>query len=108
MMAVGLPEDLRELLGRLNRGIAEPYGERYRGLVLFGSYARGEARKEGSDVDLLVLLEGEVNGWREYLKIEPVSWPLSRRGMCCRSFPSTWRQINNLENPFLRMPIGKA
>lgn len=74
MRAVGppedLPEDLRELLGRLHRGSAGLYGERYRGLVLFGSYARGEARREArgedSDVeDLLVLLEGEVSGWEE-------------------------------------------
>ena len=51
-------------------------------VVLFGSYAReearGEARGKDSDVvDLLVLPEGEVNGWQEYLKIEPVSRPLS-------------------------------
>jgi predicted nucleotidyltransferase len=70
MRAVGppedLPEDLRELLGRLHRGSAGLYGERYRGLVLFGSYARGEARGEDSDVEnLLVLLEGEVSGWEE-------------------------------------------
>ena len=77
MMAAGLPEDLQELLECLDRGVAELYGERYRGLVLFGSYARGEARGKDSDVDLLVLLEGEVNGWQEYLKIEPISWPLS-------------------------------
>jgi predicted nucleotidyltransferase len=47
-------------------------------VVLFGSYAReearGEARGKDSDVvDLLVLPEGEVNGWQESLKIEPVS-----------------------------------
>ena len=47
-MAVGLPEDLRELLGRLNRGIAELYGDRYRGLVLFGSHARGGRAKRGA------------------------------------------------------------
>lgn len=52
------------------------YGERYRGLVLFGSYARGEA-DEGSDVDLLVLLEGEVHSWQEYLRAEPITWPMS-------------------------------
>ena len=69
-------------------GIAELYGERYRGLVLFGPYARGEARKEGISVDLLVLLEGEVSGWREYLKIEPVSWSLSlESGYVLSTFP---------------------
>ena len=69
-------------------GIAELYGERYRGLVLFGSYARGEARGKDSDVDLLVLLADEVNGWHEYLKIELVSWSLSlESGYVLSTFP---------------------
>lgn len=74
-MVEGLPDDdLREVLGRLDRGISDLYGKRYRGMVLFGSYARGR----DSDVDLLVLLEGEVeSSWREYLKIEPVKRPLA-------------------------------
>jgi predicted nucleotidyltransferase len=76
MMAVGLPQDLQELLERLDRELSKLYGERYRGLVLFGSYAGGEA-DEGSDVDLLLLLEGEVNRWGEYLRAEPIVWPLS-------------------------------
>lgn len=42
----------------------ELYGERHRGLVLYGSHARGEA-DEGSDVDLLLLLEGQVQVGRE-------------------------------------------
>ena len=40
------------------------YGKRYRGLVLYGSHARGEA-DEGSDVDLLLLLEGPVEVGKE-------------------------------------------
>lgn len=71
-----LPKDLEELLGRLDRGFADLYRDRYQGLVLFGSYTRGEAG-EGSDMDLLLLLEGEVEPWREYLRAEPLSWPLS-------------------------------
>lgn len=38
------------------------FGERLRGIVLFGSEARGEAR-EDSDIDLLVLLSGPVGVW---------------------------------------------
>ena len=60
----------------MDRGLTGLYGDRYKGMVLFGSYARGDAEK-GSDVDLLLLLEGEVDGWREVLRAEPVKWPLS-------------------------------
>lgn len=75
-MAGRLPEDLLELLGRLDRGIAELYGERYRGLVLFGSYARGEA-DEGSDVDLLLLLDGKVDVGLEMDRSQDIKWPLT-------------------------------
>ncbi len=50
---------LDSILLELDGGLRELYGERYRGLVLYGSHARGEA-DEGSDVDLLLLLEGPV------------------------------------------------
>ncbi len=101
-MVNGLPDDLREVLGQLDRGISDLYGERYRGLVLFGSYARGEARGRDSDVDLLVLLEGEVNGWREYLRAEPLSWPLSlESGYVLSIFPVNVKAYLEPRKPFL-------
>lgn len=71
-----LPEDLTGLLHRLDRGLGSLYGDRYAGIVLYGSYARGEA-VEGSDVDLLLLLEGEVKTARELLRSQSVKWPLA-------------------------------
>jgi predicted nucleotidyltransferase len=50
-----LSPDLRALLRRLAHELEALYGERYGGLVLYGSYARAEA-DEGSDGDLLLLL----------------------------------------------------
>lgn len=50
---------VEEVLRSLDAGLRDLYGERRRGLVLYGSYARGEA-DEGSDVDLLLLLDGPV------------------------------------------------
>lgn len=71
-----LPSDLRRLLGRLARDFRGCYGDRYRGLILYGSYARGEA-DEGSDVDLLLLLEGEVDPARELRRTQAIKWPLA-------------------------------
>ena len=101
-MVGGLPEDLQALLGQLDRALAALYEDRYRGLVLFGSYARGEARGKDSDVDLLVLLEGEVKGWKEYLNIEPVSWPLSfESGYVLSIFPVNVEAYLEPRKPFL-------
>ena len=69
-------EELNGLLDELARGLKDLYGERYRGLVLYGSYARGEA-DEGSDVDVLLLLNGEVDTVEELARAEEVKWPLS-------------------------------
>ena len=71
-----LPSTLRDLLHRLEAGLRELYAERFRGLLLFGSHARGDAR-EGSDIDLLLLLDGLVDPVREILRMEPVTWQLS-------------------------------
>lgn len=71
-----LPSSLQEAVRKLETGLKRLYGERFRGLLLYGSYARGDAR-EGSDVDLLLLLEGPVNTVREILHLADVKWPLS-------------------------------
>lgn len=55
---------LEEVLRDLDVALRGFHGERYRGLVLYGSRARGDAR-EDSDVDLLLLLEGPVEVGRE-------------------------------------------
>jgi len=71
-----LPPPLREAVRKLETGLRDLYGERFRGLLLYGSYARGDFR-DGSDVDLLLLLEGPVNPSREILHMEDVNWPVS-------------------------------
>lgn len=40
------------------------YGGRLADVILFGSHARGEAR-EGSDIDVLLVLEGKVDPYEE-------------------------------------------
>lgn len=47
---------IQGLLDELKVGLARIYGERLRGVYLYGSYARGEADPE-SDVDVLIVLD---------------------------------------------------
>ena len=46
-----------ERLSGVRDALAEALGERFKGVVLYGSEARGEADAD-SDIDLLVLLDG--------------------------------------------------
>ena len=51
------------------------YGTRLHGVVLYGSCARGTEETE-SDIDLMVLLEGPVDGAQEIRRIWEVPYPL--------------------------------
>lgn len=66
-----LPLAVRLALGELKRGVADLYGERFQRLYLYGSYARGAAHEE-SDVDVLVVLNGEVKLGGEITRMSPV------------------------------------
>ncbi len=53
-----------EIVAALRTKLEGLYGPRLVSLVLFGSYARGDA-EPGSDIDLLVVLRGNVNAGEE-------------------------------------------
>lgn len=59
-----MPEIHTELLPLIKQIMQSLYGERFRQLVLYGSFARCEARDD-SDIDLLCLLEGPVDSIKE-------------------------------------------
>jgi hypothetical protein len=49
------------------------YGERLRNVLLFGSWARGDAHPE-SDIDLLVVLDRVDSPWEELDRMDDVLW----------------------------------
>src|SRR5437773_12495699 len=52
--------DRPQLLGETKHRLSRAHGRRLRGVVLYGSEARGEAGAD-SDVDLLVFLDGPID-----------------------------------------------
>lgn len=48
-----------EILKEFREEIEKLYGTRLKNTILYGSWARGEAT-EGSDIDVLIVLEGKV------------------------------------------------
>ena len=57
-------DDLVLVLQQLRAGLEAQYGDRLDRVLLYGSRARGDARPE-SDVDVLVVLRGEVDALAE-------------------------------------------
>jgi predicted nucleotidyltransferase len=54
----------RRDLDRMKEALEEVFGDRLKGMVLFGSEARGEADEE-SDIDVFLLLRGPVSLGRD-------------------------------------------
>ena len=48
----------------LKEGLVHIYGDKLKGVYLYGSYARGDYRP-GSDVDVMILLKDYKNYWDE-------------------------------------------
>jgi predicted nucleotidyltransferase len=59
-----IPARIRKLMKELKQGLAQIYGDKLKAVYLYGSYARGDYR-EGSDVDVMILLKSYRNYWKE-------------------------------------------
>ena len=63
------------LLRELRQRLESAHGQRLAGVVLYGSEARGEAGPD-SDIDVLVLLNGAVDHWRDLRASIDAVYPL--------------------------------
>jgi predicted nucleotidyltransferase len=97
-----LPPKIRDVVVELEKRLKDFYGDRFRDLLLYGSYARGTAW-EGSDVDLLLLLEGPVDAVEEILRVQAIKTPLSLEAELVLSLmPVSVEAFERAESMFLR------
>ena len=54
-----MPEDIKTILQELKEGLQKIYGDQLKAVILFGSYARGDAHPPDSDIDVMIVLKGE-------------------------------------------------
>ena len=55
---------VKAIVSEFRQRLQQLYGERLEQVILFGSQARGDA-VEGSDIDVLIVLKGEVRQFEE-------------------------------------------
>jgi predicted nucleotidyltransferase len=71
-----MSERLQSLLAELRRRFEVLYGPRLLHLMLYGSQARGDA-EPGSDIDVLVVLEGPVQPGEEIRRVGEITAGIS-------------------------------
>lgn len=74
-------EQALRLAGEFHQRLIPIYGERLKGVYLYGSCARDKA-DEDSDVDVAVVLAGPVDSWKESRRISELVGDLSLRETC--------------------------
>jgi len=62
-----VPLHIRKLMKELKEGLIRIYGDKLKAVYLYGSYAHGDYR-QGSDVDVMILLSDYRNYWEELRK----------------------------------------
>ncbi len=94
--------DLKTVLPDLKQALRDTYGDRLVRLILFGSQARGQAGPE-SDVDVAVLVDGEIEPSREIDRLGYVLADLNLRyGLLISVLPLSAQTFETAEGPFWR------
>lgn len=70
-----MTQSVEQVVRQCRTVLAQHYGDRFAGLVLYGSVARGQA-DAGSDIDLLVLLRGSFDTFEELRRIVDLLYPV--------------------------------
>jgi len=69
--AIAEPFDVKGIARDVTQDLRRLYGKRLRNVVLYGSWARGDAHPE-SDIDLLVVLDRFDSSWKEHERMSDI------------------------------------
>jgi hypothetical protein len=93
--------DAEEIARAVARDLRDLYGERLRKVLLFGSWARGDAHPE-SDIDLLVVLDEIESGWDELKRMDGILWSHSfENDTVITALPVTQTELDRARKPVL-------
>lgn len=94
--------DIQPVLQELKAGLQQLYGERLKGVYLFGSRARGDAESD-SDVDLAVVLDDFASEYEEIRRWRRLASDIGLRYTCVPSLmPIREADWQSQDESFLR------
>lgn len=88
-------------LEEFKKEIRKLYGERLKNVILYGSWARGDATEE-SDIDLVVILEGKVIPGREIDRMIDIITEINlKHGLLISVYPVSEEDYRTINSPLL-------
>ena len=92
---------IKNILSELKLGLTKLYDNQLVDVLLYGSYARGEQRQD-SDIDIAVILKGNINSFKEIDRITEFSYDISLKYSILLSIHPISETDYNLRNsPFI-------
>ncbi len=92
---------IREILKEFKEEIEKLYGKRLKGSILYGSWARGDAT-EDSDIDVLIVLEGEVSPGEEIDRMIDIITEINlKHGVLISVYPVSEKDYSTINSPLL-------
>jgi predicted nucleotidyltransferase len=93
--------ELRETLREFREALEKLYGTRLKNVILYGSWARGDAT-EDSDIDLLIILEGKVIPGKEIDRMIDIITELNlKHGVLISVVPVSEEEYSTINSPLL-------
>jgi len=93
---------IESIIKEFKRQIAGLYGSRLKKVVLYGSYARGQANDEHSDIDLAVVLAGAVNPCEEIDRMADIFTELNlEHNVLIAVYPVSENDFEKVKSPLL-------
>lgn len=93
--------EIKEILTEFKKEVKRLYGKRLKNVILYGSWARGDAT-EGSDIDLLIVLEGKVIPGKEIDRIIDIITEINLKyGVLVAVYPVSEKNYSTINSPLL-------
>ena len=93
--------EIKKVLEEFKKEIKKLYGDRLKQIILYGSYARGDAT-EDSDIDLLIVLEGEVSPGKEIDRMIDIITEINMKyGVLISVHPVSEEVYKKIKSPLL-------
>ena len=93
---------IEPILKEFKQQISELYGKRLKKVVLYGSYARGQANDEHSDIDLAIVLAGTVEPCKEIDRMADIFTDLNlEHNVLIAVYPVSEINFEKVESPLL-------